>query len=56
VTGLDSLAYRLRPADGTPEGALVLFHGRGAAEASLTMPTKEVGAALPARPSKPGPK
>jgi phospholipase/carboxylesterase len=35
VTGLDSLAYSLRPADGTPEGALVLFHGRGADEDDL---------------------
>jgi phospholipase/carboxylesterase len=35
VSGLDSLAYRLRPAAGTPEGALVLFHGRGADENDL---------------------
>jgi phospholipase/carboxylesterase len=35
VSGLDSLAYRLRPADGTPDGALVLFHGRGADENDL---------------------
>ena len=35
MTGLDSLAYSLRPADGTPEGALVLFHGRGADEDDL---------------------
>lgn len=32
---LDSLAYRLRPAAGDPEGALVLFHGRGADENDL---------------------
>jgi len=35
VNGLDSLAYRLRPAAGEPEGALVLFHGRGADEYDL---------------------
>jgi phospholipase/carboxylesterase len=35
VSGLDSLAYKLRPAEGTPEGALVLFHGRGADENDL---------------------
>ena len=35
MSGLDSLAYRLRPAQGTPEGALVLFHGRGADENDL---------------------
>src|SRR5262249_59932750 len=35
VSGLDSLAYRLRAAAGTPEGALVLFHGRGADENDL---------------------
>jgi phospholipase/carboxylesterase len=35
VSALDSLAYRLRPAGGTPEGALVLFHGRGADENDL---------------------
>jgi phospholipase/carboxylesterase len=35
VSALDSLAYRLRPAEGTPEGALVLFHGRGADENDL---------------------
>ena len=35
MSGLDSLAYRLRPADGTPDGALVLFHGRGADENDL---------------------
>ncbi len=32
---LEVLAYRLRPADGAPEGALVLFHGRGADEKDL---------------------
>jgi phospholipase/carboxylesterase len=35
VSGLDSLAYRLRPAAGDPEGALVLFHGRGADDKDL---------------------
>ena len=30
-----SLAHRLRPADGDPEGALVLFHGRGTNEDDL---------------------
>jgi phospholipase/carboxylesterase len=35
VSGLDSLAYRLRPAAGDPAGALVLFHGRGADENDL---------------------
>jgi phospholipase/carboxylesterase len=35
VSGLDSLAYRLRPAAGDPGGALVLFHGRGADENDL---------------------
>jgi phospholipase/carboxylesterase len=35
VSGLDSLAYRLRTAAGEPEGALVLFHGRGADENDL---------------------
>jgi phospholipase/carboxylesterase len=35
VSGLDELAYRLRPAAGEPEGALVLFHGRGADENDL---------------------
>jgi phospholipase/carboxylesterase len=31
----DSLVYRLRAADGEPDGALVLFHGRGADEHDL---------------------
>jgi phospholipase/carboxylesterase len=35
VSRLDSLAYRLRPAAGEAEGALVLFHGRGADENDL---------------------
>jgi phospholipase/carboxylesterase len=35
VSGLDSLAHRLRPAAGEAEGALVLFHGRGADESDL---------------------
>jgi phospholipase/carboxylesterase len=30
-----SLAQRLRPADGDPDGALVLFHGRGTSENDL---------------------
>jgi phospholipase/carboxylesterase len=30
-----SLSERIRPADGAPEGALVLFHGRGADEHDL---------------------
>ena len=33
--GLDSLPYRLRPAAGDPDAALVLFHGRGADENDL---------------------
>ena len=32
---LESLEYRLRPAAADPEGALVLFHGRGADEHDL---------------------
>lgn len=35
MSGLDSLAYRLRPAAAEAEGALVLFHGRGADENDL---------------------
>jgi phospholipase/carboxylesterase len=35
MSPLDSLAWRLRPAAGEPEGALVLFHGRGADENDL---------------------
>ena len=31
----DTLVHRVRPAAGTPEGALVLLHGRGADEADL---------------------
>ena len=30
-----TLVHRLRPSDGAPEGALVLFHGRGADELDL---------------------
>ena len=30
-----SLAQRIRPAQGEPQGALVLFHGRGADEHDL---------------------
>src|SRR3989475_5834193 len=33
--GLEALAHRVRPAAGEPEGALVLFHGRGADEHDL---------------------
>jgi phospholipase/carboxylesterase len=32
---LDTLAHQLRPADGEPEGALVLLHGRGTDEFDL---------------------
>jgi phospholipase/carboxylesterase len=32
---LDDLAHQLRPADGEPEGALVLMHGRGTGEHDL---------------------
>ena len=35
MRGLDALAHRLRPAAGKAEGALVLFHGRGADENDL---------------------
>jgi phospholipase/carboxylesterase len=35
VSPLESLAYRLRPAAAEPQGALVLFHGRGADENDL---------------------
>jgi phospholipase/carboxylesterase len=35
MTGLDDFAHRLRPAHGEPEGALVLFHGRGTSEDDL---------------------
>jgi phospholipase/carboxylesterase len=35
LIALDSLAYRARPATGEPEGALVLFHGRGTDEHDL---------------------
>jgi phospholipase/carboxylesterase len=35
LSGLDSLAYRLRPAAAEAQGALVLFHGRGADENDL---------------------
>ena len=31
----DRLTHRVRPADGVPDGALVLFHGRGADEHDL---------------------
>jgi phospholipase/carboxylesterase len=32
---IDSLQYRVRPADGEPQGALILMHGRGADEHDL---------------------
>jgi phospholipase/carboxylesterase len=35
-TAVDSLAYRLRPAQGEPAGALALLHGRGADEHDLS--------------------
>jgi phospholipase/carboxylesterase len=35
LSGLDSLAYRLRPAAAEAQGVLVLFHGRGADENDL---------------------
>ena len=35
MSGFDALVHRLRPARGEPEGALVLFHGRGADENDL---------------------
>ena len=38
---MNSLIERIRPAQGTPEGALVLFHGRGADEHDL-LPLIEV--------------
>jgi phospholipase/carboxylesterase len=34
-SGIDALVHRLRPASGDPEGALVLFHGRGTDENDL---------------------
>jgi predicted esterase len=33
--GIDALAHEVRPARGEPDGALVLLHGRGAAERDL---------------------
>jgi phospholipase/carboxylesterase len=35
LSDLTSLTYRARPAAGDPEGALVLFHGRGTSEHDL---------------------
>jgi phospholipase/carboxylesterase len=35
LSGLDTLTYRTRPAAADPEGALVLFHGRGTSEHDL---------------------
>lgn len=56
MSGLDSLAYRLRPAAGDAKGALVLFHGRGADEHDLYPlldyldPERELVAATPRGP------
>ena len=33
--GIDLLEHRIRPAEGSPEGALVLLHGRGTSEDDL---------------------
>ena len=35
MPGIDDLVHELRPADGAPEGALVLLHGRGTSERDL---------------------
>ena len=35
MNGIDAFRHRLRPARGDPEGALVLFHGRGTNEHDL---------------------
>lgn len=35
MSDLDLLSYQLRPAEGEPDGALVLMHGRGADELDL---------------------
>jgi len=35
TSGLDSWPHELRPAAGDPEGALILFHGRGTSELDL---------------------
>jgi phospholipase/carboxylesterase len=35
MSGLDTLTHRVRPSTGEPEGALVLFHGRGSDEHDL---------------------
>ncbi len=35
MSGLEDLTYLVRPATGEPEGALVLFHGRGSDEYDL---------------------
>jgi phospholipase/carboxylesterase len=35
ASGLDLLAHRVRPPGGEPDGALVLFHGRGVDESDL---------------------
>jgi len=35
VSAIDDLVHRVRPADDEPEGALVLFHGRGTDELDL---------------------
>jgi phospholipase/carboxylesterase len=35
ATGIEALPYRVRPSEGEPEGAVVLFHGRGTDEHDL---------------------
>src|SRR5436305_12905379 len=35
MPGIDDLVHELRPAEGDPEGALVLLHGRGTSEDDL---------------------
>ena len=35
MSGLDTLTHLVRPSAGEPEGALVLFHGRGSDEHDL---------------------
>jgi phospholipase/carboxylesterase len=53
---LDFLTYRSRPAEGEPQGALVLMHGRGASEHDLEPlvdeldPERRLSACLPRGP------
>jgi phospholipase/carboxylesterase len=53
---VDLLAHRARPAEGAPEGALVVFHGRGASEHDLAPlvdlldPERRLAAFLPRGP------